>query len=130
MIPAVIEPEHVVAKAPQTAWQVIEGEAVILDLEGRMLRGLNPVGSRVWQLIDGQRSVRAVAEVIAAEFQVALSVVLADVEAFLADLHARRLIVISPPHPSPSPSGTPAGGVTPPSAPLRGGRGEGGEGEG
>ena len=37
----------ILAKSPKTAWRIIEGEAVILSMESTVLRGLNPVGSRI-----------------------------------------------------------------------------------
>src|SRR3989304_3269441 len=53
----------ILAKSPATAWRVIEGEAVILSLDTKVLRGLNAGGSRGWELIDGRRSV---ADIVAA----------------------------------------------------------------
>jgi hypothetical protein len=61
----------ILSRSPRTAWRVIEGEAVILSLDTKAFRGLNPVGSRVWELIDGRRSVDEIVEAIAREFDVA-----------------------------------------------------------
>jgi hypothetical protein len=79
------------AKAPQTASRLIAGEAVILSLDTKVLRGLNAVGSRVWDLIDGTRSVDDIVDVIVAEFDVARPVAAADVEAFVGQLVDRGL---------------------------------------
>ena len=57
----------IVAKSPKTAWQIIEGEAVLLSMDTKVLRGLNPVGSRIWELIDGQRSLEEITGVIVQE---------------------------------------------------------------
>lgn len=35
----------IVAKSPKTAWRIIDGEAVILSLDTKVLRGLDSVGS-------------------------------------------------------------------------------------
>jgi hypothetical protein len=86
----------ILAKNPATAWRLIEGEAVILSLDTKMLRGLNPVGSRVWELIDGRRSVDEIVEQIVREFGVARERAAEDVGAFLRDLLGRGLVTATP----------------------------------
>lgn len=76
----------ILAKSSTTAWRLIEGEAVILSLETKVLRGLNPVGSRVWELIDGQRSVEEIITAIVQEFDVALQDAARDVRGFVQEL--------------------------------------------
>jgi hypothetical protein len=65
---------------------------VILDLEGRKVMGLNPVGSFVWGLLDGQRTPVQIAAAVADRFQITADRAAADVGAFLAALSARGLI--------------------------------------
>lgn len=84
----------VVRKSSKTAWRTIAGEGVILDLDSKMLRGLNPVGARIWELVDGERSVEEIGEQIAKEFDVDPSRAQADVEAFVNDLLARQLVEV------------------------------------
>ena len=81
----------IVTRNPATAWRTIEGEAVILSLDTKVFRGLNAVGSRVWELIDGRRSVDEIAELVAGEFQVAPDVAARDVSAFIEQLLAKGL---------------------------------------
>ena len=78
-------------KAPNTASRLIAGEAVILSLDTKILRGLNPVGSRVWDLIDGARSVDDIVDIVVSEFDVTRSVAAADVQAFIGELVERGL---------------------------------------
>ncbi len=82
----------IVSKAPATAWRVIEGEAVILSMDTKVLRGLNPVGSRVWELIDGQRSVEEIVGVIVQEFDVGQEAAARDVGDFVRELLAKSLV--------------------------------------
>jgi hypothetical protein len=82
----------IVAKSPKTAWQIIEGEAVLLSMDTKVLRGLNPVGSRIWELIDGQRSLEDIIEVIVQEFDVAATDAARDVRAFIQELLDRGLV--------------------------------------
>jgi hypothetical protein len=71
---------------------VVQGEAVLLDLQGRRIMGLNPVGSFAFGLVDGRRSVGDLAVAIAARFGIGEERALADVAAFLGDLRARGLL--------------------------------------
>lgn len=87
----------VLKKNSKTAWRTIAGEGVILSLDTKVLRGLNPVGARVWELIDGQRSVAAIGQQIAHEFEVEPPRALADVERFVQDLLARGLVEAADP---------------------------------
>jgi hypothetical protein len=71
----------------------LSGEKVVLDSEGRVLRGLNSTGARVWELVDGTRSAEQIAAVIAQEAGIDEARALADVRAFLDVLLAKKLIV-------------------------------------
>lgn len=82
----------ILGRSAKTAWRVIEGEAVILSLDTKVLRGLNPVGSRTWELIDGRRSVEEIVEQIVREFDVSPAQADADVRAFVGELHDKGLV--------------------------------------
>jgi hypothetical protein len=86
----------IVAKNPKTAWRIIEGEAVILSMDSKVLRGLNPVGSRIWELIDGQRSLERIIEAVIQEFDVAPGEAARDVRAFIQELLDRDLVTQLP----------------------------------
>lgn len=82
----------ILTRNPATAWRVIEGEAVILSLDTKVFRGLNAVGSRVWELIDGRRSLDDIVAQIIGEFEVAPDVAARDVATFVAELIDKRLV--------------------------------------
>jgi Coenzyme PQQ synthesis protein D (PqqD) len=82
----------ILSKNPATAWRVIEGEAVILSLDSKVFRGLNAVGSRVWELIDGRRSVDEIVARVVAEFEVTPEVAARDVGTFVDQLLAKQLV--------------------------------------
>jgi hypothetical protein len=82
----------IVARNPATAWRVIGGEAVVLALESKVLRGLNDVGSRIWELIDGQRSTDEISAQLVAEFDVDAVRAREEVEAFVRVLLAKGLL--------------------------------------
>ena len=53
---------------------------------------LSPVAARIWSLLDGKRSVDAIADELCGEFEVNSDVAAADVAALLADLASASLV--------------------------------------
>ncbi len=78
--------------SPRCAWQVVDGEAVLLDLTGKRLVGLNAVGSYVLPLVDGRHTVAELAASVAERFGVEASRAEVDVAAFLRDLARRGFV--------------------------------------
>jgi hypothetical protein len=72
--------------------QVVEGEVVLLDLHGRQLVGLNRVGSFVFGLLDGVRTVSALAAAVAERFAVEPDRAERDVAAFLVEMRRRGFV--------------------------------------
>ena len=68
---------------------------MILDLEGRKVMGLNPVGSFVWSLLDGKRTIADLARAVAEHFEIPAERSLADVTSFVSVLAGRQLVEIS-----------------------------------
>jgi hypothetical protein len=71
---------------PQVGARVVDGEAVIILADSGQVNVLNPVGTRIWELADGARSVRQIAEAIVAEFDVTPEAASQDVTEFLQEL--------------------------------------------
>ncbi len=55
---------------PRTASRVFSGEAVIITPAENTVRMFNPVGSRIWELMDGQRSVGQIVDALVDEYDV------------------------------------------------------------
>lgn len=51
-------------------YSVLEGEAVILDLTGGTYFGLDPIGTRMWQLIEQLGSLDQIVSTLLTEFDV------------------------------------------------------------
>jgi hypothetical protein len=71
---------------------VVEGEAVLLDLRGKRVLGLNRVGSFVFPQLDGVRTVGGLAASVAERFGVEVRTAEADLRAFLAELARRGFV--------------------------------------
>ena len=88
--------ERIPERTPSTAWQIVEGELILLRLKDDELMGLNHVARRIWELADGTRTVAQIAEALAAEFDVSSDVVLADSCRFINELAAMGSITFRP----------------------------------
>jgi hypothetical protein len=77
---------------PRTASRVFSGEAVVITPAENVVRMLNPVGSRIWQLADGTHSNEEIAVVLTDEFDIDLDHARRSVATFLEDLAARGLL--------------------------------------
>jgi hypothetical protein len=77
--------------APRVAWQVLDGEAVLIDLEGSKALGLNPAGSFLWARLQ-QRTESELADDLAGEYRLDSERARGDVAAFLALMRQRGFI--------------------------------------
>ena len=77
---------------PDISARIYDGEAVIISPATNRVVMLNPVGSRIWELIDGEASPDDIAVALTAEFEVELQHARQSVQAFLDQLTAKQLI--------------------------------------
>jgi hypothetical protein len=72
----------------------LAGEQVILDLSSGMYYGLNPVGTRIWQLIQEPKTVKEVEETLLSEYEVETQQCQEDLMAILQQLNEQGLIEV------------------------------------
>jgi hypothetical protein len=82
-------------KSSKTASRVIDGEAVIVIPEKGLVNILNPVGSRIWELLDGKNNLQDITRVISQEFEVADAAAHQDVEEFIQELSQKGLVTFN-----------------------------------
>lgn len=75
------------------AAKVIDGEAILINLDTGAYYSMDNVGSRIWSLIESQRSVDDIVGSVAAEYEVSRETVHADVQRVIAELIAEDLII-------------------------------------
>jgi hypothetical protein len=78
--------------AERAVFEVLDGEAVILDLDSGRYFKLNPVGSRIWELIKEHGDISRVRDEVIAEFDVDDDRLAADLDVFVDRLRERGLI--------------------------------------
>lgn len=86
---------HIVASKNQVS-TTLSGEAVILGLHDSTYYGLDPVGARIWALIQEPRSLTSVVETLAAEYDVTAERAMADLVILAGSLIERGLLEIVP----------------------------------
>lgn len=86
---------RVVAARDQVSVEV-EGEAVILSLADGVYYGLDPVGARVWTLLEEPRTVAELRDAVVAEWEVEAPAAERDLLALLDALAARGLVEVRP----------------------------------
>lgn len=74
-------------------YEVVDGEAILLELSAGQYYRLDPVGTRAWQLIAELGDLDAVTAALLAEFDVDPDRLAEDLGTLVAALRARRLLV-------------------------------------
>jgi hypothetical protein len=88
--------------SPDVMLQEIDGEAVLLDLKSEKYFGLNAVGTRIWGLVEGRRTLHAIHAELAAEYpEVDPMQLQRDMERWISELVDAGLLRVE------TPSGTP-----------------------
>jgi phosphoenolpyruvate carboxylase len=75
-----------------TAVRKIDDVFFVMHPDTSELHNLNEVATRVWELVDGQRTVADIVSVITAEYEVEPRVAEADILGFLDELQQKDLI--------------------------------------
>ncbi len=80
---------------PQTAGRVIDGEAVLMMADNSQIKVLNEVGSRIFELSDGEHTVSKIVDQIVAEYDVSSAEAREDVHTFLQQMVTDGIMVLS-----------------------------------
>ena len=83
--------------SPDVLFQELEGETILLDLRSQSYFGLDPVGTRVWQLLKAQTHLEQVVELMSEEFDVEENRLRQDVMSLVQELADTGLIKIEEP---------------------------------
>jgi len=70
-------------------------EAAILNLKNSVYYGLDPIGARVWQLIQEPTTIAQIRDVLRAEYDVEEAQLEADIRDLLQELAAQGLVEIT-----------------------------------
>lgn len=79
---------------PNVIGRIVNDEAVLVIPEMGDVKVLNEVGSRIWELVDGSRSIRDISVMICQEFEVDQNIAEEDTLEFVNDILVKGLINI------------------------------------
>jgi hypothetical protein len=77
---------------PGVLFQEVNGELVLLDLEGESYFGLNRVGRRIWQLLEERRPTSQIFEQLHSEYAVERAQLETELAELLGQLLAAGLV--------------------------------------
>lgn len=72
----------------------VSNEIVILNLKTGTYHSLNPVGARIWQLIQEPKTVREIIDTLLVEYEVEVDVCESDLNELLNKLESAKLIEV------------------------------------
>ena len=75
--------------------RVLDGEAVLLDLESGEYFGLNDVGTRFWELVSTGSTYGQARDKLLAEFDVDRATLEADLDQLVGSLLHRKLVTLT-----------------------------------
>ena len=81
-------------KSPKTASRIIDRQAVIVIPKKGQVNILNQVGSRIWELADGKKSLNELAIIVSNEFEVEPQVAYLDTEEFVQELCGKGMLTV------------------------------------
>ncbi len=86
-------------KNTELAWRVIDNETVIIPLDeqtsdSEKVNFLNETGTRIWELIDGKRSVGEIIAKILEEYEIGEKEAEKEVVSFINKLSRKNLIKV------------------------------------
>jgi hypothetical protein len=90
----VINPQQVLKRAADTPWNVIDEEAVLLNLDSGHYYILNETGCRIWELLDGKKTIADIAAHICQEYEVDENLAAKDTANILEELLKEKLVEI------------------------------------
>ena len=73
--------------------------AIVLDVQQGQMFNLNPVGSRILELLESGSSEEQITDAISREFDADIKTVRKDVAKFLEELKVHKLVDAAPPSP-------------------------------
>lgn len=74
--------------------RIVDGEALVIHLDSGDYYSLNGVGTRVWEEMDGAKTVSELANIIALEYEVTVEQAQTDVQALVDQLLSEQLVVV------------------------------------
>lgn len=87
--------KYVTKNNEKTAHRIIDGEAVVVNLEDSTFQTLSPVATFIWQQADGKTSVKEIVQKVCQEFEVDWDTAEKDCLEFIRKLVDKDILILS-----------------------------------
>ena len=84
-----------VTRDENVAWRIIGDEAVLLSAEDSSVHSLDAVGTRIWELCDGEKTVSEIVDLVVSEFEVDRETAEKDVVEFIEELMQKEKSLVT-----------------------------------
>ena len=74
----------------------LDGETIILGLADGIYYGLDPVGTRIWEILQERKTLNEIRDILLEEFDVEADVCMRELKELLQDLLVKGLIEVVP----------------------------------
>jgi len=89
-----IDLKMVIKRSSELVSSNMDGETVMMSIDNGEYYGLDPIGSRIWELLENPIEVNALLETLLEEFDVTKEQCLDDTLEFLNQLLEKKLLLI------------------------------------
>lgn len=93
--PSAVTFDSVLQRSEDVLYQEVGGEAVLLDLASEQYFGLDPVGTRIWNLVDGESKLDRIHATLAEEYDAEPARIGEDLLALAQSLAQAGLVRVS-----------------------------------
>jgi hypothetical protein len=76
---------------PNITWRVVDGEALILDLNTGYYFSLNPVATEIWEALQSGVEIPRIVQTVSLKYRIDAWVVESDLHELMTDLRSCRL---------------------------------------
>lgn len=81
-----------ICRSKHVIWNVVDGEAVLLDTQTGVYYGMNRTASAIWELLETPKTVQEIVLEMMTRYSVDQAVLAGDVEDVVTMLRSKRLI--------------------------------------
>jgi hypothetical protein len=85
-------------KNKNTAYRILDGEALVVNFSNSSFYVLNPVGTFIWDRCDGQQTMAKIAAALAEKYEVTPEEAITDCRQFIEELLEEGLLCSGLPH--------------------------------
>lgn len=84
--------QEIYRRRPDVRFRTVLDEAVVVRIEAAEVLVVNSIGARILELVDGERTLEAIEDLLRSEFEVEETRLHEDLETFLAELTAAGIV--------------------------------------